>query len=80
MGFLAGPERVSLKNSAMPLFNPGVGVKVKFGNVYASFKFGFAGFTIPFVAVSVGYEGDSKQSKARLAAKRAGQGPVAASP
>ncbi len=38
VGFLAGPERVSLKNSAMPLFNPGVGVKVKFGNVYAQLR------------------------------------------
>ncbi len=80
VGFLAGPERMSLKNSALPLFNPGVGVKVKFGNIYGSFEFGLAGFTIPFVAVSVGYDGDSKQTKARLAAERSGQGLAAASP
>ena len=64
-GFLAGPARLTLENAAMPLFNLGVGVKVKFGNVYATFEFGVSGFTIPFLAFSLGYEGDSKLTKAQ---------------
>ncbi len=63
LGFLAGPERLTQQNAAMPLLNLGVGAKVKFGNVYASFEFGVSGFTIPYVALSLGYESDSKIAK-----------------
>lgn len=63
VGFLAGPERISQMNSVMPLFNPGLGVKMKFGNVYGAFEFGLSGFTIPFVVFIVGFDGDSKITK-----------------
>ena len=49
----------------MPLFNLGVGVKMKIGNLFTTFEFGVSGFTIPFMALSVGYEGDSKLTKER---------------
>jgi hypothetical protein len=62
-GFLAGPARVSGVNEAMPLFNLGVGVKMKFGNLFATFEFGVSGFTIPYVALNLGYEADSKITK-----------------
>jgi hypothetical protein len=63
LGFLAGPERISQQNAVLPLINPGVGVKVKFGNLYGAFEFGVSGFTIPFVVFAIGYDGDSKLTK-----------------
>ena len=63
VGFLAGPERITQQNAVMPLFNPGLGVKMKFGNVYGAFEFGLSGFTIPFVVFILGYDGDSKITK-----------------
>lgn len=63
VGFLAGPERITQMNAVMPLFNPGLGVKMKFGNVYGAFEFGLSGFTIPFVVFIVGFDGDSKITK-----------------
>jgi hypothetical protein len=63
LGFLAGPERGTNTNAVLPLFNPGVGMKCKAANFYATFEFGLSGFTIPFVALSIGFEGDSKVTK-----------------
>jgi hypothetical protein len=63
VGFLAGPEKISQMNAVMPLFNPGLGVKMKFGNVYGAFEFGLSGFTIPFVVFILGFDGDSKLTK-----------------
>ena len=63
VGFLAGPEKLTQQNAVMPLFNPGLGVKMKFGNVYGAFEFGLSGFTIPFVVFILGYDGDSKITK-----------------
>lgn len=63
IGFLAGPERGTNTNAVLPLFNPGVGMKVKAGNFYGSFEFGLSGFTIPFVGLSLGFEGDSLVTK-----------------
>ena len=63
VGFLAGPDKVSQVNAVMPLFNPGLGVKMKFGNVYGAFEFGLSGFTIPFVVFILGFDGDSKITK-----------------
>lgn len=64
-GFLAGPTRGSMQNVAIPLFNLGIGVKLKFGNLLTTFEFGVSGFTIPFLAINVGYESDSKITKER---------------
>lgn len=63
VGFLTGPERGSNTNAVLPLFNPGVGMKVKAGNFYSTFEFGLSGFTIPFVALAVGFDGDSLVTK-----------------
>ncbi len=63
VGFLAGPDAVTHRNAVLPLFNPGVGAKVRFGNVYMGFEFGVSGFTIPFVALTLGFEGDSRAQK-----------------
>ncbi|MCU0700834.1 MAG: hypothetical protein MUC96_30370, partial [Myxococcaceae bacterium] len=63
IGFLAGPERGTQTNAVLPLFNPGVGMKVRVGNFYGTFEFGLSGFTIPFVALSMGFEGDSLLQK-----------------
>lgn len=63
IGFLAGPEVGTNVNAVLPLFNPGVGMKVKAGNFYAAFEFGLSGFTIPFVGLSFGFEGDSQVTK-----------------
>lgn len=63
LGFLAGPERGTMQNAVLPLLNIGVGAKMKFGNLYATFEFGVSGFTIPYVGIAVGYEGDSKITK-----------------
>lgn len=63
VGFLAGPEKGTNTNAVLPLFNPAVGMKVKAGNFYGTFEFGLSGFTIPFVALSLGFEGDSLVTK-----------------
>jgi hypothetical protein len=63
LGFLAGPANDG-KNTVLPLVNPGFGAKVKLGNFYGSFEFGFAGFTIPFVTIGFGYEGDRRKERA----------------
>ncbi len=63
VGFLAGPEVGTGANAVLPLFNPGVGMKVKVGNFYGSFEFGLSGFTIPFVGLAIGFEGDSQVTK-----------------
>jgi hypothetical protein len=63
VGFLAGPERGTQTNAVLPLFNPGVGMKVRFGNFYSTFEFGLSGFTIPFVGLTMGFEGDSMLQK-----------------
>ncbi len=69
VGFLAGPEVGTNVNAVLPLFNPGVGMKVKAGNFYGSFEFGLSGFTIPFVAVGIGFDGDSLFTRRKAAAK-----------
>lgn len=65
VGFLAGPDLRSGLNAVLPLFNPGLGAKLKFGNFYASFEFGVSGFTIPFMAVCAGFETTSKVQRHR---------------
>jgi hypothetical protein len=84
VGFLAGPERGTMQNAVLPLLNIGVGAKVKFGNLYASFEFGVSGFTIPYVGIAIGYEGDSKRTKQaerlRIAAETAPVPAPAAAP
>jgi hypothetical protein len=69
LGFLAGPAAADGKNMVLPLINPGFGAKVKFGNFYSSFEFGFAGFTIPFVTLGFGYEGDRRKERAEAWAR-----------
>lgn len=55
-GFLAGPGE-SGQNVVLPLINPGFGARVKFTDqMYVAFEFGAAGFYIPFVNLSVGWE------------------------
>ncbi|HVE86845.1 MAG TPA: hypothetical protein VND93_28510 [Myxococcales bacterium] len=55
-GFLAGPSETNT-NVVLPLINPGFGARVKFNDVmYVSFEFGAAGFFIPFINMSVGWE------------------------
>ena len=81
IGFLAGPEVGTNVNAVLPLFNPGVGMKVKAGNFYAAFEFGLSGFTIPFVGLSFGFEGDSlvtKRANAPVAANEPTPVPVPA--
>ena len=68
VGFLAGPA-LDGKNMVLPLFNPGIGAKVKFGDFYGSFEFGFAGLSIPFVTVGFGYEGDRRERRAEAWAR-----------
>ena len=64
LGFVAGPALVGGQNVVLPLFNPGFGARVKFGHIYAAFEFGLAGFTIPFVTLSFGYQGDRRAERA----------------
>lgn len=69
LGFLAGPGSSDGKNVVLPLINPGFGAKVKFGNFFSSFEFGFAGFSIPFVTLGFGYEGDRRKERAEAWAR-----------
>lgn len=72
IGFLAGPDAITGRNLVLPLFNPGLGAKLKFGNFYVGFEFGVSGFTIPFMAMTLGYQGDSKLDKQRARLQQAG--------
>jgi len=63
-GFVAGPSAKDGTNSVLPLIDPGVGARVKLGSIYAAFEFGFAGFTIPYVVLSFGYQSDRRQERA----------------
>lgn len=72
IGFLAGPDVITGRNLVLPLFNPGVGAKLKFGNFYVGFEFGVSGFTIPFMAMTLGFQGDSKLDKQRARLEQAG--------
>lgn len=55
-GFIAGPGETGV-NVVLPMINPGFGARVKFNDtMYVSFEFGAAGFFIPFVNMSVGWE------------------------
>lgn len=65
IGFLAGPDAVTGRNLVLPVFNPGLGAKLRFGSFYAGFEFGLSGFTIPFMALTLGFQGDSKAEKQR---------------
>jgi hypothetical protein len=69
LGFLAGPDRVSGLNQVMPLVDPGIGAKVRLGPMYVTFEFGLSGFTIPFVGVALGYEGDRRADRAEAWAR-----------
>jgi hypothetical protein len=83
LGFLAGPERGTNTNAVLPLFNPGVGMKIKAANFYATFEFGLSGFTIPFVGLSMGFEGDSqvtKEERAKAEAPKPVEVPAPAAP
>jgi hypothetical protein len=62
-GFLAGPG-LDGKNLVLPLVNLGFGAKMKVGDFYASFEFGFAGFSIPFVTLGFGYQGERRKQRA----------------
>ncbi len=64
IGFLAGPAASGGSNAVLPLLNPGIGARVKLGNFYGAFEFGFASFTIPYVALSFGYESDRRHERA----------------
>jgi hypothetical protein len=65
IGFLAGPDVTTGRNLVLPLFNPGIGAKLKFSNFYVGFEFGVSGFTIPFMAITIGVQNDSKLDKQR---------------
>ena len=55
-GFLAGPGATG-DNVVLPVINPGFGARVKMtDSVYMAFEFGMAGFFIPFVTLSMGWE------------------------
>lgn len=63
LGFLAGPDGEG-RNQVLPLMNPGFGAKVRLGPFYVTFDFGLSGFTIPFVGLAAGYEGDRRADRA----------------
>ncbi len=67
-GFVAGPsaagDATRGTNAVLPLINPGIGARVKFGQLYAAFEFGFAGFTVPYVNLCFGFESDRRQQRA----------------
>ena len=67
-GFLGG-RGLDGRNAVLPLIDPGVGAKVKLGDFYATFEFGFAGFTIPFVTLGFGYEGNRRRQRAEAWAR-----------
>jgi hypothetical protein len=55
-GFLAGPGQDGT-NVVLPMVNPGFGARVKLTDeMYAAFEFGMAGFFIPFITISAGWE------------------------
>ncbi len=63
-GFVAGPSALDGTNAVLPLIDPGIGARVKFGSVYVAFEFGFAGFSVPYVNLCFGFQGDRKQERA----------------
>lgn len=68
IGFLAGPSvNEANGNAVMPIINPGFGARVRMKPLYVSFEFGAAGFHIPYVGISVGYEPDRKPAAGRPA-------------
>lgn len=56
VGFMAGPARETKENVVLPMLNPGFGARVKLGSLYASFEFGLASFTVPFLNCGLGWE------------------------
>lgn len=56
LGFLAGPAKVTRENVVLPILSPGFGARLRFGNVYCSFEFGLASFTVPFLNLGLGWE------------------------
>jgi hypothetical protein len=55
-GFVAGPGEDGM-NAVLPMVNPGFGARVKLSEeMYVAFEFGAAGFFIPFVNISAGWE------------------------
>jgi hypothetical protein len=56
-GFVAGPGQNGAGNAVLPMLNPGFGARVKpTDSTYIAFEFGLAGFYIPFVTMSFGWE------------------------
>lgn len=66
-GFLAGPDAQTGANVVLPMVNPGFGARVKLTDtMYTAFELGFAGFHIPFLAFSMGWEPE-RRPRARRA-------------
>ncbi len=61
VGFMAGPAKETRENVVLPMLNPGFGARVKLGNLYASFEFGLASFTVPFLNCGLGWELDRQE-------------------
>ena len=55
-GFLAGPSHDTGRNVVLPMLTPGFGARVGLGEGYIAFEFGLAGFFIPFINISGGWE------------------------
>lgn len=65
-GFVAGPGTMDTGNIVLPMINPGFGARVKVTDTaYLAFEFGLAGFYIPFVTISGGWEPMRKPHPAR---------------
>lgn len=63
LGFVAGPAVADDRNAVLPLINPGFGARVKFAKFYVNFEFGLAGFTIPYVSLALGFQGDRAKDR-----------------
>ena len=70
-GFMGGPARDNGRNEVLPMVNPGYGARVKMGNTYTAFEFGLAGFQVPFISMSIGYEPDRMPSSAPYTPEKA---------
>lgn len=67
-GFVAGPGTTTNTNVVLPLLNPGFGARVKVADTaYVAFEFGMAGFFIPFITLSAGWEPERRQRAVPLA-------------
>lgn len=67
-GFVAGPGTDTNTNVVLPLLNPGFGARVKVADTaYVAFEFGMAGFFIPFITLSAGWEPERRQRAVPLA-------------